>query len=242
MMNRILRILNESNRCTVLTGAGVSTLSGIRDFRGKNGLNKEFRGEMIFDIDLFYQNASYYYNHTRKFIYNFDEKQPNVVHRVLAILEKRKIIRSVITQNIDLLHQKAGSISVREIHGTPSVHRCLTCGKTYCFNEVREKLKKEKVPLCDHCLGVLKPDITFYGERRPENALRNAVYAAKTCDCMMVLGSSLLVYPAASLPEMATANGARLIIVNRQPTYLDAKAELRYDDLKDVFEHIEAQL
>ena len=73
MMNRILRILNESNRCTVLTGAGVSTLSGIRDFRGKNGLNKEFRGEMIFDIDLFYQNASYYYNHTRKFIYNFDD-------------------------------------------------------------------------------------------------------------------------------------------------------------------------
>ena len=113
--------------CTVFSGAGVSTLSGIRDFRGKNGLYNDMDAEKIFDISYFYKDPSFYYNAAGSFIYNLDEKEASIVHTVLGELEKRGYVKALITQNIDLLHQKGGSTRVIEIHGSPRIHYCLHC-------------------------------------------------------------------------------------------------------------------
>lgn len=241
-MNTIINILNSSSHCAVMTGAGISTLSGIRDFRGKNGLNTTMNGEKIFDLSLFYSDASYYYKHTRDFIYDLDDKSPNIVHQVLARMEERHIISSIITQNVDLLHQKAGSKNVFEIHGSPSLHHCMTCGKEFTFDWVKNALKHEIVPSCDYCGGVIKPDITFYGEGLPKEAIDGASREAEKCDCFIVLGSSLVVYPASSMPEIALEHGAKLIIVNQQPTHLDPYATAKYDDLEKVFRFLDKHL
>lgn len=116
--------------CVAFTGAGVSTLSGIRDFRGKNGLYRDVDADRIFDIDVFYRDPSVYYSMARDFIYTLGEREPSVVHRVLSSLESRGFLKAVITQNIDLLHRKAGSKAVDEIHGSPAVHYCPSCGYT----------------------------------------------------------------------------------------------------------------
>lgn len=257
-MQELLKLIKESKYVVALTGAGISTLSGIKDFRGKNGINKSVPGQKIFDLELFYRDPSFYYEHTRDFIYNLDEKEPNIVHRTLAQWEKDGLLKAVITQNIDLLHQKAGSQNVIEIHGSPAIHHCIRCYKSYTYNEVCDQIKakvevkvkaktkiksenkiEEKikwVPRCDLCGGVLKPDITFYGEQLPSKALDDAVSACEHCDLLLVLGSSLVVYPAASLPEIALENGSKLVIINEQATHLDGKAELKFDDLGEIFE------
>jgi NAD-dependent deacetylase len=234
-MQKLLNLINNSNYLVALTGAGISTLSGIKDFRGKNGINKTVPGQKIFDLGLFYQNPSFYYEHTRNFIYNLDDKEPNIVHRTLAKWEQEGLLKAVITQNIDLLHQKAGSKNVIEIHGSPAVHHCIKCCKNYTFEDVQDQLRHVTVPHCDACGGILKPDITFYGEPLPSKALDLAVQACERCDCLLVLGSSLVVYPAADLPNIALDHGAKLIIVNEQPTHLDGRAVLKYEDLGDVF-------
>lgn len=241
-MTQILNLLNNSKHCIALTGAGISTLSGIKDFRGKNGINKSMPGEKIFDLELFYQNPAFYYEHTRNFIYNLHDKEANAVHKKLADWEKQGKLKAIITQNIDLLHQKAGSKNVIEIHGSPALHHCINCYKEYTYEDVCEQLfspsptSSSSVPRCDACGAVLKPDITFYGEGLPEKAIDNAVRECQQCDLMLILGTSLVVYPAASLPEIALENGAKLVIVNEQATHLDDRAVLKLTDLHEAFQ------
>ena len=242
-VEELFKRITNAKYCTAFTGAGVSTLSGIRDFRGKNGLYNDRDAEKIFDIDYFEKDPSFYYKATTSLIYDLDEKSPSVVHRVLAELEKRGILKALITQNIDLLHQKAGSSRVIELHGSPKIHYCLRCaGIRMPFEEAAAIVRAGELPKCPKCGRVLKPAITFFGESLPMDALREATGEAQKSDFMLVLGTSLTVNPAASMPRYTLANGGKIVIVNDMPTYLDNQALFRFDDLGEVFEGLEGLL
>jgi NAD-dependent deacetylase len=229
--------IQGAQHLVALTGAGVSTLSGIRDFRGKNGLYNDMDAEKIFDISYFEQDPSLYYTQAGSFIYNIDEKEPSVVHTVLGDLEKQGILKAVITQNIDLLHQKGGSTKVIEVHGSPKMHYCLRCaGIRMDFEEAAKIVRSGAMPQCPKCGRVLKPAITFFGEGLPADALREAAQEAQQADLMLVLGTSLTVYPAASLPDYTLRAGGDVVIVNNMSTHLDRQALMRFEELGPVFE------
>ncbi|OGV36796.1 MAG: NAD-dependent deacetylase [Lentisphaerae bacterium GWF2_45_14] len=240
-MERLLKAIKESKHLVALTGAGISTLSGVSDFRGKNGLYKQnsIEADNIFSLSYFLKDPSYYYLKTKDFIYNVHEKIPCVVHRVLAELERKNILKSVITQNIDMLHQKAGSRNVIEIHGSPAVHKCLRCAKSFPYDEIRTILEEGKIPHCPDCGGIIKPEIIFFGENLNERALSNAVSEALKADLMLVLGSTLVVQPAASLPLYTIKNSGRIVIINNMETPLDDMALLRYSDLEKSFNYLD---
>ena len=237
-MERLAEALKKSKYCVVFTGAGVSTLSGIRDFRGKNGIYKEEDASQIFDIGYFRNNPNFYYQKSRDLIYNLDEKKPSIVHLELARLEKKGIVKSVITQNIDHLHQRGGSKNIIEVHGSPSVHKCVSCRKEMEYEEVCRVVKTGTYPICPECGGDIKPDIVFFGEMLPEEAVEMAVSESAKADLMLVLGSTLVVQPAASFPVYTIRNGGRLVIVNNMETPLDSHADLRYQDLEAVFKYL----
>jgi NAD-dependent deacetylase len=261
-IDRLYELISGAKTCAALTGAGVSTLSGIRDFRGKNGLYKEMNAEKIFDIDYFNRNPSFYYEQSRDFIYNLSEKQASVVHLTLGKLEERGLLQWVITQNIDLLHQKGGSRRVIEIHGSPSVHYCRRCSDLarveelaaskpegdlgsadlMSFDRAAEIVLRGELPLCGTCGAVLKPAITFFGESLPARALRDAETLAKKADLLLVLGTSLTVYPAAGVPQITVQAGGKIVIVNNMETPLDNYAEITFNDLETVFAGISERL
>jgi NAD-dependent deacetylase len=235
--------IKAAKHCVALTGAGVSTLSGIRDFRGKNGLYNDMDAEKMFDIDYFEQDPSFYYKTAGSFIYNVDERPASIVHTMLGELEKRGLVKAVITQNIDLLHQKGGSKRVIEVHGSPEPHYCLSCsGVRMSFKEAADIVNSGGLPRCPKCGKVLKPAITFFGERLPVNALRDAESEASSADLMLVLGTSLTVYPAAGIPESTLRHGGKIVIVNNMPTPLDSYADMRFTELEPVFEGLKKLL
>ncbi|MCL2130816.1 MAG: NAD-dependent deacetylase [Treponema sp.] len=236
LLNDLYEKIKNSGYCTALTGAGVSTLSGIRDFRGKNGLYNDMDAEKIFDISYFEKDPSYYYKAAGSFIYDLDKKEASIVHIALAELEKRGYLKAIITQNIDLLHEKAGSKRVIEIHGSPKIHYCLHCaGIRMPFEEAAAIVHSGGLPLCPKCGKVLKPAITFFGESLPQNALREAVDESQKSGLMLVLGTSLTVFPAASMPQYTLRQGGEIVIVNNMPTPMDSQASLHFDDLETVF-------
>jgi len=239
-INKLFTLIKEAKYLVALTGAGVSTLSGIRDFRGKNGLYNEIDAEKMFDINYFEKDPSIYYTQAGSFIYNIDEKEPSIVHNVLGKLEQRGYLKALITQNIDLLHQKGGSKNVIEIHGSPKVHYCLRCaGVNVSFEEAAAVVKKGEMPKCPKCSRVLKPAITFFGESLPVEALKQATIESQKADLMLVLGTSLTVFPAASMPEYTLRNNGEIIIVNNQSTPLNYKALMCFEDLAEVFEGLD---
>jgi NAD-dependent deacetylase len=236
-VHELFTLISDAKYCVALTGAGVSTLSGIRDFRGKNGLYNDMDAEKIFDIDYFIREPSFYYSHAGSFIYNINEKEPSVVHTVLGKLEQRGLLKSLITQNIDLLHQKGGSRNVIEIHGSPKIHYCLHCsGIRMDFDEAAAIVRSGGLPCCSKCGRALKPAITFFGESLPAEALREAVSESQKSDLMLVLGTSLTVHPAASMPDYTLRSGGQVVIVNNMPTPLDRRALMRFEELAEVFE------
>jgi len=239
MPNKIEPLVCGAQFAVAFTGAGVSTFSGLRDFRGKNGLYKDFDAHKIFDLGLFRTDPSFYYRHTRDFIYGLGDKAPGPVHTQLAQWESAGWLQAVITQNVDYLHQRAGSRRVVEVHGSPAVHRCLSCGAVVSFEEIRDLLagmggSGDGVPRCG-CGGVFKPDITFFGEALPPKAWTEAEALVRKADLILVLGTSLTVYPAAGLPELCVGSGGRMVLVNDQPTPLDSLAWKHFDDLEVVF-------
>jgi NAD-dependent deacetylase len=239
----LFNLIRRARYCVALTGAGVSTLSGIRDFRGKNGLYNDMDAEKIFDIDYFNRDPSFYYSHAGAFIYNIDEKEPSIVHTVLGELEKQGLLKALITQNIDLLHQKGGSKNVIEIHGSPRTHYCLHCPDVRMdFEQAAGLVRAGELPKCSLCGRTLKPAITFFGEGLPADALKEAVEASQKADLMLVLGTSLTVQPAASMPEYTLRRGGQVVIVNNMPTPLDRYAALRFEDLGEVFEALARSL
>jgi len=239
----LLDLINNAKHLVALTGAGVSTLSGIRDFRGKNGLYNDMDADKIFNINYFEENPSFYYSHAGDFIYNLDQKEPSIVHTVLGEMEQQGYLKALITQNIDLLHQKGGCKNVIEIHGSPVTHYCMRCaGIRVSYEAAAAIVKKGEMPKCPECGRVLKPAITFFGENLPAQALRDAVTESQKADLMLVLGTSLTVFPAAGMPEYTLRNGGKIVIINNQPTPLDNRAYLHFDDLGSVFEEIKKYL
>lgn len=217
----------NAQRTIVLTGAGISTLSGIPDFRSpKTGLWHQYDAEKIFLLEHFLEEPQYFYNFARDTIFKlFYESQPNAVHRLVAQLQHRGYIRRIITQNIDMLHQQAGSVDVLELHGSPATSYCIRCDKMFSFNDMVNRVMAETVPRCDACGGLIKPDIIFFGEMLHEQILSAAYNEAHHADCCLALGTSLQVYPAASIPQVIVQSGGTLILVNREPTPQDSSAK-----------------
>jgi NAD-dependent deacetylase len=259
-VEKLFALISSARYFVTLTGAGVSTLSGIRDFRGKNGLYNDFDAEKIFDIDYFHRDPSFYYKASADFIYNVNEREPSIVHKTLAVLEQKGFLKSLITQNVDLLHQKGGSRRVIEIHGSPSVHYCLKCSKLskveelagaelpedagdlLSYDDTAALVKAGELPRCKKCGHVLKPAITFFGEALPARALATAESDAAKADLLLVLGTTLTVYPAAAIPQITQSHGGKLVIVNNMETSMDPYASLKFEDLGEVFEQLASLL
>lgn len=234
-MDRLQDLISTAGRVAVFTGAGVSTLCGIPDFRSPGGIYSRVDPDRIFAIDEFRRDPSYFYTEAREFIYGMGDKEPGPVHRVCAELERRGLCTGIITQNIDMLHQKAGARRVIELHGSPASHTCPGCGSRTGFAEIAAVVRQREVPRCPVCGGVPKPDITFFGEMLPPGALEGALALAAASDLLLVLGSSLLVHPAAGVPVATLQAGGRIAIVNRESTPLDRHAVFRGDDLAGEF-------
>ena len=230
-LDEIVEAVMGSKQLAALTGAGVSTLCGIPDFRGPQGMYRNPDAERIFDIDWFDRDPSVYYRGARDLVYGLERFEPGPVHAALAKLEALGILKGVATQNIDMLHQKAGSERVYEVHGSPILHHCRRCGREMGFAEVCAALRGGAEVVRCACGGAMKPDITFFGEALPEQAFAAAQELAVRADVMLVLGTSLTVYPAAGLPRLTLQSGGKVIVVNAQPTSLDELALARFDDL-----------
>ena len=240
-MTELFEAIKGAKCVGCLTGAGVSTLCGIPDFRGPQGLYKQPNAERIFDIDWFDRDPSVYYNGCAELVYGLDKFTPGPVHRALKHLEDLGLLKGIATQNIDMLHQKAGSTNVYEVHGSPILHHCRRCGDEKTFDEILELLHSTPtptaytsatVPRC-RCGGAYKPDITFFGESLPEEAFVASQSLAIKSDVFLVLGTSLTVFPAAGLPRLTLQAGGKVFIVNAQPTSLDEYAAGVYRDLEE---------
>jgi NAD-dependent deacetylase len=229
MDERILRlreIVKNSKKIVAFTGAGFSAESGISTYRGAGGLWSKYDPSIYADINYFLRDSTYYWNFFRDERYPILKKaKPNDGHFNLVKLEKQGKLYRVITQNIDGLHHKAGQSNVIELHGNSRTIICMRCEKTYNIDEVYNKLKTELPPRCS-CGGNLKPNVVLFGEPLPQHQLEMATFAARYSETFLVLGSSLVVYPAAQLPIIAKEHGAVLIIVNLDPTPLDDIADI----------------
>ena len=239
-MKPLLDAIRAARRPAFFTGAGVSTLCGIPDFRGPDGVYRDPDAARMFEIDLFDRDPSFFYGHADALVYGNAGTRPGPVHEALVALQRAGKCAGVVTQNIDGLHERAGSSPVFAVHGSAALHHCRRCGDEKTFDEIRALRAAQRggglpaavcVPRCPKCGGVYKPDITFFGEALPEEAFRGAMALAARCDLMVVLGSSLVVQPAASIPLAALRSGARLAIVNRGETPLDPFAFFRASDL-----------
>jgi len=236
---KLLELLQKSRYACVFTGAGISTLSGIPDFRSPRGVySKQSHGlpvETILSHSCFLEHPDYFYEWAKTFVYNAEDYDPNVVHRCIAELQKRGIVKSLYTQNIDVLHQKAGSDPVYELHGSAAHHHCMQCQRHFSYAEIAPLVRQGKVPYCPHCQGLIKPDIVLYEEMLNEALLTQAFSEMRQCDLLLVLGSSLTVQPAASLPVLVLESGGAVAIVNRTPTMLDGRAVFHQANLQETF-------
>jgi NAD-dependent deacetylase len=230
-----VKIIKEAQKILIFSGAGVSTESGISDFRSPGGVwSKYDPADFYFDKFISSERArEKYWEMSTEFYDTMKDAVPNRAHLAIRAIEDSGKLLTIVTQNIDNLHHKAGNSPERiiEIHGTAFSVSCLSCGKKYDRDDIQERLNSGvKVPYCDDCDGILKPDTISFGQAMPEDKMADALMYARECDLCIVLGSSLVVYPAASVPVHAVQNGARLIIINRDETSLDAEADLVIHD------------
>jgi NAD-dependent deacetylase len=227
-------LFRQSKHAVILTGAGLSTPSGIPDFRSTGtGLWSKDEPLDAASLTTFRTKPERFFSWFRPLASQIFNAQPNAAHIALAKLEAAGKVQSIITQNIDMLHQKAGSKSVIEMHGTMQT---LTCSQ--CYHQVQAQdylasfVDTGDLPLCPKCNQLLKPDVILFGEQLPQAAVSKAQWNARHCDLMLVAGSSLEVLPVAGLPMQALDRGAHLIIINNTPTYLNVRADVAI--LEDV--------
>jgi len=224
---RFGKMIADARGIAAFTGAGISSESGIPTYRGNGGLWTQYDPAKYADINHFFREPDYYWNFFRDVRYPaLKNAKPNKAHAILAELEKNGRLSAIITQNIDGLHQIAGSVRVLELHGNTRRIFCMDCGGQFDLDEVFEMLDTRIPPVCTECGGVLKPGVVFFGEPLPSDVLTHAADEARNCGLFIVIGSSLVVQPAASLPVMAKENGARLVIINKDPTPLDRIADM----------------
>ena len=214
---------------TVLTGAGISTSSGIPDFRGPQGVwTQDPAAARLLEIDAYVRDAEVRVAGWRAWAgHAVWHARPTTAHRALAELERAGLLRAVLTQNFDGLHQAAGSSDehVVELHGSLATTSCLRCTTTWPTSEVLARLADEPDPRCVECGGVLKPDVVYFGEQLPDDALSRAIAAATDAETFVAIGTTLTVHPVASLAPLAVESGARLVIVNAEPTPYDHLAD-----------------
>jgi NAD-dependent deacetylase len=222
-------LLQKSNHAVVFSGAGISTPSGIPDFRTpQKGLWTKENPMDVISLTVFKQQPERFFNWLHPLLVDITNAKPNIAHQVIADLQKRGIIKSVITQNIDLLHQQAGSTGVIPIHGTLGSYTCLKCSLKVMDGEplITNFIKNKILPVCDHCGAYLKPDIVMFEENLPHWDWRKANDEAYKADLLIVVGSSLEVYPANQIPSFALSNQSKIVINTLSSTSLDKYASL----------------
>lgn len=227
-IDALIALARPARNIVAFTGAGISTESGIPDYRGPGGVWEKNTPPTIGDFRENPETRAAYWRERKERYPALRDTLPNSGHLALVRLQDAGLLSSVITQNIDGLHQKAGMPSDRviELHGTAHRVRCIDCGTTWPAEEIQRRLEDEPLPACEVCGGRLRGATVLFGEALPQNALQAAVQAARGVDLMLVIGSSLVVQPAARLPEIAVASGAKLAIINNEPTPLDHLADV----------------
>lgn len=229
-IRRAAELLLNSKHAIVLTGAGVSTESGIPDFRGEGGIWEKYKPEIYGNIEAFLKDPLKFWEMAQKVAPSLLDAEPNPSHIAIAELENMDIIKAIITQNIDELHQKAGSIMVYEVHGNINRFICFGCRASYTKDQVMSKVKKKRKknlpPTCDICAAPLKPSVVLFGESLPTFEIYQSQALSEKADVMLIAGSSLSVAPACDLPTITLREKGKLIIVNDRPTHLDDKAEV----------------
>ena len=236
-LEQIAQWITTSKRVVVFSGAGLSTESGIPDFRSPGGVWDRYNPE-----DFNFQNflasetsREKYWQMATEMYEPMKKAQPNLAHLTIAEMEKLGKLDCIITQNIDGLHFKAGNSEekVIQLHGTAIYVSCLSCKKRYDRDEIQERIREgTKAPYCDDCGGPLKPATISFGQSMPERETEEAYHRSSLSDLFIVIGSSLVVQPAASMPLVAKRNGAKLVIINRDPT--------PYDNMADIVIHGQA--
>ena len=224
-IKKFAEMILHSNKIVFFGGAGVSTESGLKDYRSKDGIYNTYKKfkispEEILSIDFFNENPQMFYQFYREFFIH--NAKPNTAHKVLAKLEKSGKEITVITQNVDNLHQMAGSKNVIELHGTAEEYYCTVCGTHYDKNYIADT--SNPVPMCKKCGAVVRPKVTLYGEMLDEEVIEKAVGAIWNADMLIIGGTSLTVYPAASFIDYF--KGRNLVVINKEKTTEDAKASL----------------
>ncbi len=210
-IKKAAKLIINSRHCVAFSGAGISVESGIPPFRGKNGLWNKYN-PIFLETNYFIANPLYSWKMIKEIFYDFFGKaKPNKAHYTLAKWEKSGLIKTIITQNIDNLHQEAGSKNVIEFHGTSKILTCVNCSKKYDVKLINfEKLP----PLCKKCGGLLKPDFVFFSEPIPQQALDNSIKEATEADLMILIGTSGEIMPASQIPYIAKEKGAKIIEIN----------------------------
>ena len=216
LINKTAELIHRSNKVVAFTGAGISVESGIPDFRGAGGLWEKYNPSEYATIEAFHANPQKVWMMLKEMGSLLESSRPNPAHLALAELEEMGHVRSIITQNIDNLHQDAGNKRVIEFHGSHRKLVCLSCGRLYG----REEVNLEILPPRCRCTGALKPNVVFFGESIPWGAHLQAQQEAKDCEVMLVIGTSAVVFPACELPAMAKQNGATILEVNLEETPL----------------------
>lgn len=225
---RVAELIRQSSQVVVITGAGISTPSGIPDFRSStNSLWNNVDAMEVASIKSFNRNPQNFYDWIRPLAAKIQRAKPNKGHAALAQMEHAGFIHSIITQNIDGLHQKANSKNVIEIHGNTLTMTCNNCGnKENSSNQMNNFVEKGNMPRCSQCNHILKPDVILFGEQLPTGKWELAEEAVNNCDLLIVAGSSLEVMPVAGLPNQAHRMGTKIIMLNRSKTHVDNIAEI----------------
>jgi NAD-dependent deacetylase len=226
---RLAEMLREARSALVLTGAGVSVPSGIPDFRSPGtGIWEKVNPMEVAHIDAFRRQPDRFWHFYGERFASLVDKQPNEAHEAIAELERRGVIRGVVTQNVDRLHRRAGSRNVIEVHGSIDWSVCPACGGRTKLERVLEMLAEHPgAPECPACIAPLKPDVVLFGEMLPEDAMSEAYALAAEADLIVCVGSSLEVFPVASLPGVTRDGGGRIALITQGPTPYDRDADVK---------------
>ncbi|MDX6609745.1 MAG: NAD-dependent deacetylase [Solirubrobacterales bacterium] len=234
-VERLVEMIRQSRSTVALTGAGVSVPSGIPDFRTPEiGLWSKVDPMEVAHIDVFERDPARFWAYYRPRFQSLGDKRPNAAHEALAELERRGLIEGVITQNIDRLHGAAGSRNVVEVHGSIETSSCRSCTVSYGLDQMDSLFDPDGVAVCAACSGPVKPDVVLFGEMLPEGAMRNAQELAEGAELLICVGSSLAVYPVASLPAVTLERGGKLAIVTKGPTPYDGDAAVKLEGEVDA--------
>jgi NAD-dependent protein deacetylase/lipoamidase len=240
LVRQLAALIRSRQPCVVLTGAGVSTESGIPDFRSRGGIWERYDPMEYATIDAFRRDPVKVWDFYAKRLSVLRDARPNRAHLALAELEREGLVEAVVTQNIDRLHRKAGSERVIEVHGSIDTSSCTSCSARYSLERVAELFGGEGIATCAECGGKVKPDVVLFGELLPEAAIAEAQDLCASSELLLCVGSSLEVYPVAGLPALTLDAGGRVAIVTQGPTPYDPDAAVRLGG--DVVEELEALL